>query len=128
MPPIDNITKDFLRDVFKEEKFLFRVHEIKPIVVPHYEEISVKAVFETYKNDEALLRYLPEIKAKGKQLDRTFFYNVLNTIYPEVMPAIVASSREQREKRMSHGENRESIDVASNWAEQLKSIPFHSSK
>ena len=88
MPPIDNITKDFLRDVFRELKALFKVTEIKHIVVPHYEEISVKAVFETYKNDEALMKYLPEIRAKGKQLDRTFFFNILNTVYPEVLPAI----------------------------------------
>ena len=128
MPPIDNITKDFLRDVFRELKALFKVTEIKHIVVPHYEEISVTAVFETYKNDEALMKYLPEIRAKGKQLDRTFFFNILNTVYPEVLPAIIASSREQRESRLSQGENRESIDIAANWAEELRSVPFHSSK
>ena len=42
--------------------------------------------------------YLPEIKAKGKQLDRTFFFNVINTLYPHIMPKILSEARALRFK------------------------------
>jgi hypothetical protein len=66
VPPIDNIHKDFLRQVFRDEKKLFEENEVKRINVPHFEEISVGSLIDMYKDDERVQRHLPEIKAKGK--------------------------------------------------------------
>jgi hypothetical protein len=34
--------------------------------------------------------------AKGKQIDRTYFWNVFNTLYPEVVKEIIGHAQKQR--------------------------------
>jgi hypothetical protein len=54
VPPLNNITKDFFKDVFAERKKLIKITEIKHINVPHYPELSVKDIYDHYKNDAQL--------------------------------------------------------------------------
>ena len=128
MPPSDNIHKDFLRQVFRDEKKLFKENDVKRINVPKFEEISIKAILKMYKDDEKVQSYLPEIKAKGKQLDRKFLFNIINTIYPTVLPELIAHARDLREKRITEGNEKETIEVATDWVSKLSEIPFQSSK
>ena len=51
---------------------------------------------KAYGNDEKLMSYLPEVKAKGKVICREFLMNVFNTLYPDVMAQIVASAKSKR--------------------------------
>ena len=41
LPPIGNVTKDFLRDVFRDEKKLMKMADVIPVNVPLYQEINV---------------------------------------------------------------------------------------
>ena len=58
--------------------------------------MSVKSIMKAYGNDEKLMSYLPEVKAKGKLVCREFLLNVFNTLYPDVMAQIVASAKSKR--------------------------------
>jgi len=100
------------------------VNEVKRINVPHYEELSVKSIVDMYKDDERLWKYLPTVYAKGKQLDRTFFFNILHTVHPDALPELIAHAREQRQKRITEGEEKETIEIASDWVSKLSEIPF----
>ena len=42
VPPEKMINKDFLKQVFSEEKKLLEISNVKFINVPHYDELSVK--------------------------------------------------------------------------------------
>ena len=50
LPPIENLTKDFLRSVFNEEKKLMKVGDIVKVNVPLYQELNVADVLEMFKN------------------------------------------------------------------------------
>ena len=78
-----NINKDFLRAVFKEEKGMFKNNDVCKIMVPQYEELSVSALMDVMSNDEVFLFYFPDKMAKGRQIDRAFFFNVFKTLYSE---------------------------------------------
>ena len=89
MPPINNINVDFLRAVFREEKKLLKMTDVKTINVPRYKEISVLEIMEELKGDTQVMQYIPNITAKGKQVDRVFFFNIVNTIRPEYMHKLI---------------------------------------
>ena len=42
VPPEKMINKDFLKQVFSEEKKLLEISKVKFINVPHYDELSIK--------------------------------------------------------------------------------------
>jgi len=44
LPPIGNVTKDFLRDVFRDEKKLMKMADVISVNVPLYQEINVQDV------------------------------------------------------------------------------------
>jgi hypothetical protein len=49
--------------------------EVRPIVVPQFEEFAVKTMWAKVKKDADLLKYFPDYK-KGKLPNRDFFYTV----------------------------------------------------
>ena len=59
--------------------------EYKPIAVPHYDELSVKSIWPEFNKDPAFCAYFPAIFLKGKGPPREYFFNILNTLYPEYL-------------------------------------------
>ena len=47
MPPITKLNKDFLKEVFAGRKHLIPQAQIRPVVVPKYDELSVMASTRT---------------------------------------------------------------------------------
>ena len=43
------INKDYLKDIFAERKKLMKLVDVKLVVVPKYDEISVKNIFPMIK-------------------------------------------------------------------------------
>ena len=82
LPPIDSVNKDFLKQIFSNEKQLLLLEEVKFIRVPKYEELSVKALYPQAIADDKVKRFLPDSTQKSKPLDRQFFFNILNSVYP----------------------------------------------
>jgi hypothetical protein len=68
---------------------LLKMTELRPINAPHFDEISVKNIFPKVAKDEAVMRYLPTNLPAGRVIDRTFFFNVLNTVQPKYMLGII---------------------------------------
>ena len=83
MPPDDIVNKDFLKQVFAGEKKLFKKNEVSYISVPHYDELSVKALWPEVKKDGNFLQYFPSVYPKGKGPPREYFFNILNTTMPD---------------------------------------------
>ena len=63
---MNNINKDFLRSIFKEEKGVFKNKEIQSITVPKYEELGVLALMDIMKEDAQFMFYFPDRMAKGR--------------------------------------------------------------
>jgi hypothetical protein len=71
------------------EKDLLKMTELRPINAPYYDEISVRNIFPKVAKDEAVMRYLPTNLPAGRVIDRTYFFNVLNTVQPKYMLGII---------------------------------------
>ena len=85
VPPFKQVNKDFLKAVFAEEKRLFKKQAVKYIQVPKYDELSVKALWHTFKDDEEFTSYFPDKFAEDKFPSREFFFNVLNTCHGDYL-------------------------------------------
>ena len=53
-------------------------------------------MLEVFKDHDELKRHLPNRLAKGRQIDRTYFFAVLNTLEPEKLQQIIAHAQVQR--------------------------------
>ena len=98
------------------------------IEVPHYDELSVKNIFPQFKKDPNMMRFFPDVYPKGKGPLREYFFNVLNTIYPEYLAKILAHAAEQRFAADGEKMKNETIEISEYWAEQLKDMPYLSRK
>ena len=122
------INKDFLRQVFVEKKLLLALDEVQWVTVPKYDELSVSNVMETLKHDENLLLYLPDNMPKGKTPDREYFFNVLNTLYPEYVQKMIKKSQENRMSAASSAHEDGVVHVSDEWWKKLNANPYFSCK
>ena len=83
---------------------------------------------EAYGEDELFRKFLPEITAKGKKQHREYLFNVLNTLYPLVVKEMLFAARNLRSKASVANDKKEVIEIDKQWAEELRSVPFKSSK
>jgi len=60
------MNKDFLKEVFTEEKALLKLNEVKWRNVPLYDELSVVRLWPMMKEDKSFMRYLPANLPKGR--------------------------------------------------------------
>ena len=60
-----------------------KMADVVPVNVPLYQELNVADVLAMFKDHAEFRRHLPERLAKGRQIDRTYFFTVLNTLEPE---------------------------------------------
>ena len=96
LPPKTQVNKDFLKQVFTEEKQLLKKKKVDPVEVPAYDELSVKNLWPQFMKDKAFVRYFPDKFADGKGPARKYFFDVLNTLYPEYLAQIMAHANEVR--------------------------------
>ena len=80
LPPDPMINKDFLKQILCEEKKLLTLKEVQNICVPKYDELSVTNLYPDLSQRQDFMKYFPDSMPKGRQPDRTYFFNVLNTI------------------------------------------------
>ena len=122
------MNKDFLKDVLVGKKNLMLKSEIQYVHVPHYEEISVKALYPELKKDGVFMSYFPDKYPAGKAPPREYFFNLLNTIHPEYLKQIMSHASKQRMTTEGEAMKMESIKVSDFWAEQLDKMPYLSCK
>ena len=82
VPPKSQFTKDFIKDLLANKKSLIKMVDIRMIAVPQYQELGVCKIWKQVNEDEDLMRFFCDSYADGKYPDRTYFYNVLNTVHP----------------------------------------------
>ena len=67
-----------------------KMGDVVTINVPLYQELNVADVLQVFKDHEELKRHLPDRLAKGRQIDRTYFFTVLNTLEPEKLQQMIS--------------------------------------
>ena len=128
LPEKPCVTKDFLRDVFAEKKQLFKKDDMRYISVPAYDELSVRRLWPQLKKDPEFAKYFPDKFPKEKGPPRTYFFDILNTLQPDYLAKLMAHANEQRMAADAEGNQHQAIQISQYWAEELKAMPFLSSK
>ena len=62
------INKDFLKEVFAEDKDLLELKEVRWINVPLFDELSVIKIWPMTKENKQLMKYFPTKMAKIEYL------------------------------------------------------------
>ena len=128
LPEQQAINKDFLRDVLSGKKQLLRKDEVRPIHVPHYDELSVRNLYPQFTKDKEMQQYFPDTFPKNKGPPRKYFFDLLNTIHPEYLHQLMKHANEQRHSAQGEDMKAQSIEISQYWEEQLKAMPYFSCK
>ena len=97
--------------------------------IPHYQEISVKNLYDDAMSDPEVAQYLPsEEQLSGKPLERDFFFGVLCTLRKQYMADIIEEAHKRRFKPSEEEEKKDSILISENWFKELQKHPYYSSK
>ena len=122
------MNKDFLKAVLQGQKQLLKKAEVRYIQVPHYDELSVKALYPMFAKDVEMMSYFPDKYPTGKGPPREYFFNVLNTKHPDYLEQVMGHANKQRMTTEGEDMKRQSIKVSEYWEEQLKAMPYLSRK
>jgi len=82
---------------------LLKKGAVKYISVPHYDELSVKSLCPEFKKDADFCAFFPAVFPKGKGPPREYFFDILNTLYPEYLAKIMQHANEQRMSANAEG-------------------------
>ena len=66
------------------------------IEVPQWEELSVKKLWKDLKEDGAFNIYFQDSYPEDRGPCRTYFIDILNTVYPDYLSKIMAHASKQR--------------------------------
>ena len=81
---------------------------------------------EMMKDDKALAAYLPDEYLKQKTADRTYFFNILNTLYPEYVQQLLSHAHKQRTGMEQEQQQEQTIEMHEDWVDLLSQVPFYS--
>ena len=128
VPPELMVNKDFLRQVLSEEKLLFLLKDVKFVNVPAYDELSVKNIWPHCQTIPDIMKYFPDSLPAGRNPDREFFFNVLNTLNQQYVSELIAHANAARHSASEFKTEEETINVSENMIGLLNQAPFHSRK
>jgi hypothetical protein len=73
---------------------LLKMSEVRPINMPKFDELSVKKVYPMICRDNELMRYFPDSYPKGREPDRQYVFNILNSLRGEYVARIIKNAHE----------------------------------
>ena len=107
---------------------MLKKSEVATIQVPHYDELSVKALYPMFTKDAEMMSYFPDKYPPGKGPGREYFFNILNTKHPDYLEQVMAHANKQRISAEGEDMKKQSIKISEYWEEQLASMPYLSRK
>lgn len=128
LPVRKKVTKDFLKLVFAGKKELIPQAQIRPISVPRFDELSVANLIKEVMTQKDLAKFFPEQRTKADLPDREYFFNIINTVEPEYLAALVKHAQNQRVHAGEPQDNPNVIEVTEFWRKELAASPYFSSK
>ncbi len=113
------MNKDFLRQILQDEKFLLKKNQVNYINVPHFDELSVDKMWPTLKDDEEFNVYFQDKYPELKGPNREYFFNILNTVYPDYLQQVTEHASKQRYTVEGEKAKEEVIRATDRWYDEL---------
>ena len=115
MLPYDMITKDHLKDVLAGKKKLLKMKDVNFCNPPAFDEIGVKNLFDKVMAMPEVKIYFPDKWPKGRQCDKSYFYNVWNTIHEDQVQNVIKHANSVRYSTLSEEVKDNSILITKEW-------------
>ena len=74
------------------------------------------------------MRYFPSKFPHGRAPEKTYFFNIMNTVMEGYVSSIIAHANKVRATKTHEAEAAQTIEITDEWYEKLSAIPFVSSK
>ena len=74
------------------------------------------------------MSYFPSNYPKGRGPPREYFFNIVNSKLPDYLQQLLAHANKQRMTADGEDKQTEAIKISQYWEEQLKAMPYLSSK
>ena len=69
---------------------------MSPFNVGHYPKISVKSLYDEFAKRPEVEPYMPPKVHKGRTLDKKYFWDVVGTLFPDEVDAMVKHANSSR--------------------------------
>ena len=100
------------------------MNEVRFINVPAFGEIGVKYMYDKALKLPHFNLYMPDRIPKSKMIDRSYFYNCFNTLYPEEVAELIKHANEKRYSTENDRVAENSIIMTEEWAAKLDELPY----
>ena len=121
----------FLKAILEGSKKYLYQGQFKKFSVPVIEELGVKSMWPTAMTIPEFPDYVPDewIETKGKKADRTFFWEIVSTLQPEYVMALINDVQQQRmDRKKAKKINPTVMQINDKWLHKLNSYPWVSGK
>ena len=81
---------------------------------------------ELIKDDELLHKYFPEEFFSGRTIKRSYFFGVINTLYPGYLDNLISHANDVRINKTNSNDEEQTILATDRWAYELTAINFYS--
>ena len=82
-------TKDFAKEIFKENKKLLKLKDVRMVEVTRFDELSVKRLYDNFLALAGMKAYFPSTYPKGRVCDRDYMFCVANTLHEPIVQEII---------------------------------------
>ena len=129
MPTQKGTKVSFLRAIFCNKKKALKQTNVSSIVVPHYDELSVKNLYADAMKDELVKDYLPDLEQNSNRVpERDFFFGILNSLRPQYIKKVIEDANKVRYEVDVKDPQKDYIMLDEDWYKELMKYPYFSSK
>ena len=96
--------------------------------MPHFDELSVKRLTPEVSKLPEVMRYFPAKIRKGVSMNRSYFFNVLNTVVPGYVEKLVQHANKLRNDIEVPESRMDCIELSDAWYQKLMMHPYVTSK
>ncbi len=100
-------------------KELLHLNQVKHVNMPPFDELSVKALWPDMRGHEEFMKYFPSKFPVGRLPDRSYFFNVMNTVMEGYVTQIIRHANKVRASKSHMAEANQTIEITDEWYEKL---------
>lgn len=98
LPPAKHISWRYIGQIMRGEKLLVPLSSVRMFhPPPKIKELSTSRIWPNLRNNEDILKYLPDFKP-NKTPPRSYLFQVLSAVFPGELQTLLEETREQRER------------------------------
>ena len=127
MAPKEHVTHDDLKGFMNDTKPIMKQSDVRHVKMPQLDEISTARIFPLFKNDPVLMAYLPSHSSENRLPPHDFFFDILNTLYPEYVYDAKRKALDLRHLDDANNKD-QTVLITEEWYKDMMDMPFKSGK